>query len=79
MRRLHWKPMLPMLLYLQFFSKMIDLLPLGQERSIQMRNFMQPLKKEAAAVVEEVWQWSHYLLPGKFVIITDQHCMSYAR
>ena len=35
------------------------------------------VEKEAAAIVEAVWQWLHYLLPCKFTIITDQNSMAF--
>ena len=35
------------------------------------------VEKEAAAIAEAVWQWSYYLLPCKFTIITDQNFVAF--
>ena len=35
------------------------------------------VEKEAAAIVEAVRRWSHYLLPRKFTIITDQNFVTF--
>ena len=35
------------------------------------------VEKEAAAIVEAVRRWSHYLLPRKFIIITDQNSVAF--
>ena len=35
------------------------------------------VEKEAAAIVEAVRRWSHYLLPRKFTIITDQNSVAF--
>ena len=35
------------------------------------------VKKEAAAIVEAVPQWLHYLLPCKFSIVTDQNSVAF--
>ena len=35
------------------------------------------VEKEAAAIVESIRKWSHFLLPRKFTIITDQNSVSF--
>ena len=35
------------------------------------------VEKEAASIVESVRKWSHFLLPRKFTIITDQNSVSF--
>ena len=35
------------------------------------------VEKEAAAIVEAVRRWSHYLFPRKFTIITDQNSVAF--
>ena len=77
MRRLHWKPMLPMLLYLQFYSKMVEPSAFCQGRSIQTRNVMHAFKRNLQVFVKAVRRWSHYSLPRKFIIITDQNSVAF--
>ena len=74
MRRLHWKPTLSMLLYLQFFSKTVD--PSVTVWSGTFNSFEKcyaSIEKKVAAIAEAVRRWSHYLLLRKFIIIINQN------
>ena len=74
MRRLHWKLTLPMLLYMQFFSKIVDPFVAVWSRTFNsIEKCYASVKKKAAAIAEAFPGWSHYLLRRKFTIITDQN------
>ena len=76
-RRLLWKPMVPMMLYLQFFSKMVDPSSFGQKTLNSNEKRYASVKKEAAAIAEAVRRWSHYLLLRKFTVVKHQSSVAF--